>query len=58
MTGLGISMLDNEANHLIVKLLWASWFVHWVKNLGKTAKVASIEGGQNEVRDTSKTACI
>jgi hypothetical protein len=54
MTGLGISMLDNEANHLIVKLLWASRFVYWVKNIGKTAKVASIEGGRNEVRDTLK----
>lgn len=46
---LGIKMWDNEANYLLVKVLGASRFIHWVKYIGNTAKQVSIMGGKKDV---------
>lgn len=52
--GMGIHLLDNEANWLIVKLLGASWFVYGVKHVGRTVKEASIAGGNTEINNRFK----
>jgi exonuclease III len=52
---LWITMLDEQTNHLIVKMLWALRFVNWVKGAGKSVKEAIIAGGKNEARNIANS---
>lgn len=45
----GIDFMDQESTHLLIKMLGASRFIYWIRNIGKRTKEAVITGSEHKI---------